>query len=58
VDASGRVHFRKVDVGRDLGTSVEVLSGVAAGEVVASNPPDTLKDGQQVAAQPLKENNQ
>jgi RND family efflux transporter MFP subunit len=58
VDANGRAHFRKVDVGRDLGTDVEVLSGVAAGEVVASNPPDTLKDGQQVKAQPLPENKQ
>ena len=58
VDANGRVHFRKVDVGRDLGTSVEVLSGVAAGEAVASNPPDTLKDGQQVSAKLLPENNQ
>jgi RND family efflux transporter MFP subunit len=58
VDANGRAHFRKVDVGRDLGATVEILSGVAAGEVVASNPPDTLRDGQQVAAQPLTENKQ
>jgi len=51
VDAGSRVHFRDVVVGRDLGTSVEVLSGLNGGESVASNPPDILKEGQEVSVQ-------
>jgi multidrug efflux pump subunit AcrA (membrane-fusion protein) len=44
----GRVHFRSVSVGRDMGPQVEILSGLTEGEPVISNPPDTLADGQQV----------
>ena len=51
VDAGSRVHFRDVVVGRDLGPRVEVLSGLNGGESVASNPPDVLKEGQEVAVQ-------
>jgi RND family efflux transporter MFP subunit len=51
VDASKRVHFRSVGVGRDLGTQIEVLSGLNGGETVASNAPDTLAEGQEVAVQ-------
>jgi hypothetical protein len=45
------VHFRDVQVGRDFGTQVEVLSGINGDEAVASNAPDTLLEGQQVAVQ-------
>jgi len=45
------VHFRDVQVGRDFGAQVEVLSGVNRDEAVASNAPDTLLEGQQVAVQ-------
>jgi RND family efflux transporter MFP subunit len=51
VDGESRVHYRSVQVGRDLGTEVEVLSGLRGDEGVVSNPPDTLADGQQVAVQ-------
>ena len=51
VDTNNRVHFRNVQVGRDLGAQVEVLTGVKEGETVASNAPDTLTEGQQVAVQ-------
>ena len=39
-------------MGRDFGTSVEVLSGVTADDRVVLNPPDSLEEGQtvQVAA--------
>ncbi len=51
IDGAKRVHFRKVDVGRDMGAQVEVLSGLSDGELVALNPPDILVDGQEVIVQ-------
>jgi RND family efflux transporter MFP subunit len=51
VDGASRVHFRNVQVGRDFGAQVEVLSGLNGDEAVASNAPDTLAEGQQVAVQ-------
>jgi RND family efflux transporter MFP subunit len=51
VDGNRRVHFRAVQVGRDFGAEVEVLSGLNGEDAVASNPPDTLVEGQEVAVQ-------
>jgi RND family efflux transporter MFP subunit len=48
VDRGRRVHFKTVQVGRDLGTEVEILSGLAGSEDVINNPPDNLTDGQPV----------
>jgi len=50
VDGGNHVHFRTVQVGRDTGMEVEVLSGLAGDELVISNAPDTLVDGGEVAA--------
>jgi multidrug efflux pump subunit AcrA (membrane-fusion protein) len=50
---NGKAEIRKVHVTRDLGTRVEVDSGVKAGDQVILNPPVTLVDGEQV--QPLPE---
>jgi RND family efflux transporter MFP subunit len=48
-----RVKLAKIVQGRDFGRSVEVLSGLAAGDAVVANPPDSLNDGAQVQiAQP------
>jgi len=55
IDAGNHVHFRNVQVGRDLGSQVEVLSGLSGGDAVASNPPDTLVEAQQVAVQHAEE---
>lgn len=51
-----RVHLQAVSMGRDFGTSVEVLSGVTADDRVVLNPPDSLEEGQtvQVAAKDTK----
>jgi hypothetical protein len=35
-------------MGRDFGSSVEVVSGVTADDQVVVNPPDSLQDGQTV----------
>ena len=48
VDQSGRVQLRKVTVGRDLGTSVEVISGLQESDAVITNPSDSLNAGDQV----------
>jgi multidrug efflux pump subunit AcrA (membrane-fusion protein) len=39
------VHFEKVKLGRDYGTTVEVLDGLHDGEYVAVNPGDGVKEG-------------
>jgi RND family efflux transporter MFP subunit len=57
-EAGGRVALHDVEIGRDLGTAVEVLSGITAADLVILNPPDTITAGQTVrietAAAPAK----
>ena len=48
VDAQGRAHLRPISIRRDLGTSVEVATGVTATDRVIANPPDSLEDGERV----------
>lgn len=45
VGDGGKVSLRPVTLGNDDGKQVEVLSGVAAGERVITNPPDAIRDG-------------
>jgi hypothetical protein len=45
---NGRAELRKLKVKRDLGTRVEVDSGIKAGDQVILNPPVTLVDGSRV----------
>jgi len=49
---NGKAKIRKVNVKRDLGTRVEVDSGIKAGEQVILNPPVTLADGSKVQPRP------
>lgn len=44
------VRLVPVTLGRDFGTAVEVLEGLAAGDAVVVNPPESLEDGQRVRA--------
>jgi RND family efflux transporter MFP subunit len=44
----GRATFVPVVLGRDLGTDVEVLSGLTASDTVVVNPPDSLVSGSEV----------
>jgi len=48
VDAQQRVALKTVALGRDFGTEVEVLSGLAAADAVILNPSDALMPGVQV----------
>jgi len=45
VDANHVVHFRGVTLGQDLGSEIEVTSGLAEGELLVSNPSDAVQDG-------------
>jgi RND family efflux transporter MFP subunit len=46
--ADGTVTLSKVELGRNLGNEVEILSGLAANALVVDNPPESLTNGQVV----------
>jgi RND family efflux transporter MFP subunit len=52
VGTDQRVVLRKVSLGRDLGHTVEILSGVTAADDVILNPPNALVDGVEVRIHP------
>jgi membrane fusion protein (multidrug efflux system) len=45
VDADGKVELRQVELGRDFGSSSEILSGITAADRVIFNPSDSLVNG-------------
>jgi RND family efflux transporter MFP subunit len=45
VDGSQRVRLKPVSIARDLGTVVEIASGLASGDRVIENPPDGVENG-------------
>jgi RND family efflux transporter MFP subunit len=51
VKGEGRVHLQDIKLGRDLGTIVEVVSGLAADDAVIDNPSDAITDGALVSVQ-------
>ena len=52
LDKQNKVHWQKIQVGRDLGTRMEVASGLEDGANVIVNPSDDLTEGLQVQAKP------
>jgi multidrug efflux system membrane fusion protein len=48
VGSDNKVHLKKVVIGRDYGTSVEILGGVEQTDAVVLNPSDSLEENQQV----------
>jgi multidrug efflux system membrane fusion protein len=48
VGSDGKIHLKPVVIGRDYGTSVEVLGGVEQADAIVLNPSDSLEEGQQV----------
>jgi len=46
VGPGDRVQLRPIVIGRDFGTSLEILQGVRANDRVVENPPDSLETGQ------------
>jgi multidrug efflux pump subunit AcrA (membrane-fusion protein) len=52
VDPNGKLALRPVTIGRDYGTTLEILSGLAPSDAIVINPSDSLEDGQQVHVAP------
>ena len=48
IGPKNKIELRQINIGRDFGTALEILGGVAATDRVVVNPPDSLEDGQQV----------
>jgi multidrug efflux pump subunit AcrA (membrane-fusion protein) len=48
VTNGNRIHLQKISVGRDFGTQLEVLDGLAENTKVVINPSDDLVEGVQV----------
>ena len=52
VSGDGTVHFQRIQLGRDLGDRLEVLSGLQPGQLLAVNPSDSVREG--VKVKPLR----
>src|SRR5882762_4803685 len=48
VDANHKTHLKSLSVGRDYGTTLEVLQGLDATDWIVLNPADSLDEGQEV----------
>ncbi|HMD43073.1 MAG TPA: efflux RND transporter periplasmic adaptor subunit [Candidatus Acidoferrum sp.] len=48
IDSNQKARLRPIVVGRDYGTTLEVLGGLSADDWIVLNPPDSLEDGQSV----------
>jgi RND family efflux transporter MFP subunit len=48
VQPDGRVHFARIQLGRDFGDHLEVLSGLEDGQQIVVNPSDAIREGARV----------
>jgi len=48
VDGNHKTHLKPLTIGRDYGTSLEVLQGLDASDWIVLNPADSLDEGQEV----------
>jgi RND family efflux transporter MFP subunit len=48
VDQNGKVQLRSVQIGRDLGKTLEIIRGIEPNDRVIAAPPDSLADGETV----------
>ena len=55
VGADHVIHIQRLQLGRDFGDKIEVLSGLEAGQQVVVNPGDTVQEGAKVNSVPLRE---
>jgi RND family efflux transporter MFP subunit len=55
IGSDNKVQLRPISIGRDYGSTLEILGGVSSTDRVVVNPPDSLEEGQQVnVAQPAE----
>jgi RND family efflux transporter MFP subunit len=47
-----KIHLRAISIGKDYGTTLEILAGVTVEDRVVINPPDSLEEGQAVSLAP------
>jgi membrane fusion protein, multidrug efflux system len=52
VGSDNKIQLRPISIGRDYGTSLEILGGVSTEDRVVINPADSLQQGQQVNIAP------
>jgi membrane fusion protein, multidrug efflux system len=52
VGPDNKIQLRQISIGKDYGTSLEIIVGVSTGDQVVINPPDSLEAGQQVNVAP------
>jgi RND family efflux transporter MFP subunit len=55
VGADNKVELKKVKIGKDLGTHLEIVQGLSSEDRVIVNPSDGLVSGQNVKTRPLRE---
>jgi RND family efflux transporter MFP subunit len=55
VTKDNRIHWQNIRVGRDFGTQLEVLDGLAENSKVVMNPTDDLSEGVQVQVKPFEQ---
>jgi RND family efflux transporter MFP subunit len=48
VDADGKVHYARIQLGRDFGDRLEVLAGLEEGQQIVVNPSDLVREGAKV----------
>nr|HEV7954588.1 efflux RND transporter periplasmic adaptor subunit [Candidatus Acidoferrales bacterium] len=48
VGSDSKIQLKKIIIGRDYGSSVEVLGGLDASDSIVDNPPDSMEANQQV----------
>lgn len=48
IGSDNHVHLVPISIGRDFGTTLEILQGVTANDQVVLNPPDSLQDNEAV----------
>jgi len=57
VDGNGKVQLRHISIGRDYGTTLEVVGGVTVNDLIIVNPSDSIEEGQQVNVAPEHQEN-
>jgi RND family efflux transporter MFP subunit len=55
VGSDNKVHLRPITIGRDYGSTLEIVGGVDVGDQVVINPADSLEEGQQVNIAPANQ---
>jgi hypothetical protein len=54
IGEGNRVHFTRIQLGRDFGDRLEVLGGLDEGQRLTVNPSDAITEGVQVNPKPAE----